>query len=61
MKFVVELQKMVWLAPWDGNPGRTCELAGAMRLSTKKKAERELERARKYHPFERARIVEVTE
>jgi len=60
-KWIVELEKMVWLAPWDGDPGRTCSLEGAMRLSSRAKADRELSRARKYHPFERAKIVEVTE
>ena len=60
-KWIVELEKMVWLSPWDGDPGRTCVLDGAMRLSSRAKAERELARARRYHAFEGAKIVEVTE
>lgn len=56
--FVVELEKGVWIAPWDGDPGRCLDMAGAKRFTRKIQAERALKKARKYKPFLNAEIYE---
>jgi len=56
--FVVELQPQVqmWIAPWQGDPGRTCVEATAVRYKTEAAAKAALTRARRYSPFKQARI-----
>jgi hypothetical protein len=49
--WVVQLEHNVWLAPWDGDPGRTEAIENAKRFPSKKAAEKALERAREYRPF----------
>lgn len=55
-KYVVELQPGCWIAPWDGDPGRTLVRVNAMTFATQKKAESALMKARSYRPFENAKI-----
>lgn len=56
--YVVELQQHVrmWIAPWQGDPGRTCVEATAVRYKTESAAKAALTRARRYSPFKQARI-----
>lgn len=60
-KWVVELQPHVrmWVAPWSGDPGRTCVEANAKRFRTLPAAKAALARARRYSPFRDARIYQV--
>ena len=52
--WIVQLEPEVWLAGWDGDPGRTCAIENAKRFTSRKQAERALEKAREYGPFVRA-------
>jgi len=54
--YIVELEENVWLAPWQGDPGRTLKIENAKQYQYKKNAEYELEMARKYRPFLNAKI-----
>lgn len=58
-RYIVQLEPGVWLAPWDGDPGRTTVEAGALRLRSHSRAEMALDEARAYRPFLAAQIVEV--
>lgn len=54
--YIVQLEFEVWLAPWDGDPGRTCTIEFAKRFSSRRQAETALEAARRYRPFRDAFI-----
>lgn len=56
--WIVELQPQVqmWIAPWIGDPGRTCVEASAKTFKTRAAAKVALARARRYSPFKSARI-----
>ena len=56
--WIVELQPQMrmWLAPWTGDPGRTCVEASAKPFKTPAAAQAALTRARRYSPFKNARI-----
>ena len=56
--WIVELQPQVrmWLAPWTGDPGRTCVEVSAKPFKTPAAAKAALTRARRYSPFKNARI-----
>lgn len=56
--WIVELQPSVrmWIAPWQGDPGRTCVESSARRFLTESAAKSALTRARRYSPFKLARI-----
>lgn len=58
-EWVVELGRGVWIAPIEGDPGRTLILASATRFTTKVKAQLALKRARKYRPFPDAQAVRM--
>lgn len=49
--YIVQLCFECWIAPWDGDPGRTCKIENARRFSSRKQAERALVNARKYRDF----------
>ena len=51
--FIVQLEFQVWLAPWEGDPGRTTRIEHAQKFDSQAKAERALANARKFRPFER--------
>lgn len=53
---IVEIERGVWLAQWNGDPGRTLVIRNAQRFKGKSAAKGALTRARKYRPFEAARI-----
>jgi len=59
LDLVVELEGGVWIAPWEGDPGRCLDMAGAKRFYRWSVAERALRKARKYRPFLNARIYYV--
>lgn len=50
-RWIVELEPGVWLAPWAGDPGRTCCQGSAMVFRTEAAARRALSRARAWRPF----------
>ena len=58
-KYIVLLEQECWLAPWSGDPGRTCVKGNAMKYKTIAKAAESLARARKWRPFSAAEIVEI--
>lgn len=57
--WVVELEPGVWLAPWDGDPGRTLVLDSATRYPSYVAAERALKQAQKHRTFLTPEIREV--
>lgn len=60
--YVVQLQPPpaeCWLAPWEGDPGRTCVAANARRWGSHSGAKRALTAARAYSPFRDAKVVKV--
>ena len=60
-KYIVELEKGVWIAGWRGDPGRTLDISHAKRFWQKRLAENALKRARRYRPFLDAKIIEVSD
>ena len=53
---IVELEKDVWLAKWQGDPGRTLDIRSAKKFKTNKEAKLALLGARNYRPFVNAVI-----
>ena len=53
---IVELEKGVYLAPWEGDPGRTLDIRTAKKFKTRKDAEFALMGARNWRPFCNATI-----
>jgi hypothetical protein len=49
--YIVELEPYVWLAPWDGDPGRTTVKENAQVFLFRHNAERALKLARMYRAF----------
>ena len=49
-----------YLAPWDGDPGRTCILANAKRFSKRSNAYRALEKAETYRKLPTASVFLAT-
>ena len=45
--YVVALEPGVWLAPWEGDPGRTLVLENAKRYPSERSAKRALQKARR--------------
>jgi len=52
----VELEPGVWIADWEGDPGRTLLKTNAKKFKTREEAERALAEAREYRPFLKAVI-----
>jgi hypothetical protein len=61
VKYIVELQPGCWIAPWQGDPGRTLVERSARRYVSVESAQRALKKARFYSPFVNAKLVEVPE
>lgn len=61
MDWIVELEAGCWIAPWEGDPGRTLAMENARRFTTQHKAELALKRARKYREFLSGRVVRTIE
>lgn len=53
---IIELEKGVYLAPWEGDPGRTLDIRTAKKFKTRKDAEFALMGARNWRPFRNAVI-----
>ena len=60
-KYIVELEKGVWIAGWRGDPGRTLAIQRAKRFASQRSAANALGRARRYRPFLDAKIIEVSD
>jgi len=69
MDYVVELEKGVWIAPWEGDPGRTLVIGNAKYFETEKEARQELGsvisryryfRNAKIYQFDAGAIIELT-
>lgn len=65
LKYVVGLEVVdgvvtQWLAPWKGDPGRTCVEQSAKRYDSVSSATFGLAHARKYHDFRNAEIREIS-
>jgi len=56
MMYVVELEKGVWVAPWDGDPGRTLVIKNAKTFPNKTEADFAIVCARVYRKFENAKF-----
>jgi hypothetical protein len=54
----VLLEKNVWLADWEGDPGRTTNEDNAAEFESMADAMKALEEARKFRPFKNAQIVD---
>lgn len=61
MKYIVELEPHVFLAPWKGDPGRTLVERQAKRYPSVSSATFALAHARKYRNFPDAAVCEVKE
>jgi len=57
--YIVELEEGCWIAPWGGDPGRTGKQENAQIFSGRASAQKLLDNAQRYRPFENARIVPV--
>jgi hypothetical protein len=57
--WIVQLCFDCWLAPWDGDPGRTTLLENAQRFKSRKMAEQALAKAREYREFPDAFVDEL--
>ncbi len=54
--WIVELESGVWLAPIEGDPGRTLKEESATKFVSEDLARWALKGARKYRPFKNARV-----
>ena len=52
--YIVQLEYECWIAPIDGDPGRTLKIENAQRFRSRKLAEKALEKAREYRDFPNA-------
>lgn len=53
---IVELEEGVWLAPWDGDPGRSIVEDNAKKFPTRSTAKRALKKAQELRPFSNAKL-----
>lgn len=56
MRYTVQLEPGVWIAPWDGDPGRTLLHVNAKRFRSRLSAMRALRIAKQHRPFAAARV-----
>ncbi len=61
MSFIVELEKMCYLAPWNGDPGRTIFRCNAREYKTERGAKIALGISKKYRVFDNPRILNTKE
>jgi hypothetical protein len=61
MRYIVELEPGVWLAPWTGDPGRTVKMEHAAIFHTDEDAKKAIRQARRYRLFPDAKVVETGE
>lgn len=50
-----------FIAPWSGDPGRTCLIDSAKKYKSISSATFGLAHARKYRPFKDAKVIKITE
>jgi hypothetical protein len=55
--YIVKLEEGVWIAPWNGDPGRTVIEYHAKKFLFSEEAERYIAKARRYRAFPDAEIV----
>lgn len=60
MKYIVQLTDNSWIAPWEGDPGRTLRKRSAALFDTQQRAERALNKAREYRPFPEAQVISIS-
>lgn len=58
MRISVELEEGVWLAPWDGDPGRTLVKDNARQFESKMIANYALCNAKDFRPFPEGKVIE---
>ncbi len=56
MEYLVVLEEGVYIAPWDGDPGRTLKKENAEIFKTKPAAHKALEAAQTYRTFNTAKV-----
>lgn len=61
MKYIVQLEKGIWVAEWEGDPGRTHNKKSAAEFISKSDAEFALRKAREYRDYKDATVIEVNE
>lgn len=57
--WVVEIEPGCWLAPWEGDPGRTLLLANVKRYKSAREANCALRRARTIRPLKYAKVYQL--
>jgi len=57
--YIVEIEHSVWLAPWDGDPGRTVVRENAKGFRLASSAFKALSKACEYRNFENAKVIPV--
>ncbi len=60
MKYMVKLEKGVYLANWRGDPGRTLKIDSAKKFKNRKAAKKSITESRKFRPFPKAEIIEIS-
>ena len=55
--YVVKLEEGVWLAPWEGDPGRTLKIENAAKYYVRENAEKALSDALKYRSFSDPEVI----
>jgi hypothetical protein len=62
-KYIIELSKKLWIAPWDGDPGRTVIKRNAKIFDCKTSAEKELDDIQKSYKglnrFNDAKVIKI--
>jgi hypothetical protein len=56
---IVELENGVWIAPWNGDPGRTLDRENAKKFDNHKNAKKMLGKAREHRQFKNALIIDA--
>lgn len=58
--YIIELEKGVWIAPWNGDPGRTLIKGSAKQFDTKAQAYRAIAKALGYRDFQNPIVEKIT-
>ena len=59
--YIVQLEKGVYIAPWEGDPGRTVIKQHAKQFKTEKEGIQALIEAKKYRPFLQGMVISLEE
>ena len=60
MSFIIELEPALWIAEFEGDPGRTLVEANAQEFDSHEDALTALDEARKYRPFKDAAVIDIS-